>query len=108
MLIEWWESQTKFWEALEEQGNAALEGLSDLICLTLFDISHANVSDIFPVSNLTNLKEFGMCDTNVSDISPLNNLTNLTNLNLIGTNVSEEDCKELDQKLGKGTVHCPF
>jgi len=29
-------------------------------------------------------------------------------LNLIGTNVSEEDCKELDQKLGKGTVHCPF
>ena len=47
------------------------------------------VSDILPVSGLTNLKALDFQDNTISDISPLAGLTNLIWLSLVGNTISD-------------------
>lgn len=47
-----------------------------------------NVTDITPLSSLTNLKTLYLCNNDISDLKPLENLANLTTLYLDQNNIS--------------------
>lgn len=49
----------------------------------------ANISNITPISGLSNLTELSLIMNNISDVTPLNKLKNLTNLDLFGNNISD-------------------
>lgn len=122
------ESQEKLENALKEQGDSALWGISDLDCLGTLDLSITGISDLSPLSKLTNLKDLFLTSTGVSDLSPLIGLTklqtlslsatpvrdisplmNLENLNiltLLDTQVSEEDCNSLKSALPRTQIRC--
>ena len=63
--------------------------LSALTQLTELYLSGTAVSDVSPLSALTQLDVLYLDDTAVSDVSPLAALTQLTGLNLRGTAVSD-------------------
>ena len=46
------------------------------------NVNSNHISDLSPLSNLTNLTWLALGNNDISDITPLSNLTNLTNLNL--------------------------
>ena len=56
---------------------------------TKLAISSYYVSDITPLTGLTNLTELVLESNNISDLSPLSGLTNLTKLNLHLNNISD-------------------
>jgi len=101
-------------QAVENNGDSELAGISDLYCLELLhlnivekgkisDISHlsgltnlvrlrldySNVSDISPLQGLTKLEVLSLHSSKVQDLSPLANLENLKSLSLFGTPVSD-------------------
>lgn len=82
------QSREKLINNLETKGSSALQGISDLTCLAVLDLTETSVSDLSPLSNLTKLKALELGSTSVSDITPLSNLTELQSLNLTGTSVS--------------------
>ena len=63
--------------------------LSNLTQLSELNLGRNNITDISPLSNLTNLSELDLWDSNITDISPLSNLTNLRWLELSNNNVSD-------------------
>ncbi len=63
-----------------------LTGLTDLQRVYL---SRTQVSDIEPLKGLTNLQELSLSGTQVSDIEPLKGLTKLQELSLSGTQVKD-------------------
>ena len=109
------ESEDKLEEAIDEKGEIALKGISNLNCLEelnlmasytsygFSDISYlssltnlkflylefTDVEDISPLSGMTNLRELDLTNTEVSDISPLSGMTNLRELNLGYTEVKD-------------------
>jgi len=124
------ESERKLREKLHEEGDAALQGISNLTCLEVLNLWGANVSsDVSPLEKLTNLKWLNLSSTgisnisslknliklrklyldhtNVSDVSSLKNLVNLEWLSLDSTKVSSADCKELQQNLPQTEIICP-
>ncbi len=66
-----------------------LSPLSNLTNLTYLNLDDNSISDISALSNLTNLTELYLWYNNISDISVLSNLTNLTRLNLDGHRISD-------------------
>ena len=63
--------------------------LSNLTNLRWLNLSSNSISDISPLSNLTNLTELYLSSNPISDISPLSNLTNLHTLFLQGNSISD-------------------
>ena len=66
-----------------------LSPLSNLTNLTFLDLDYNSISDISALSNLTNLTELWLGSNSISDISALSNLTNLTTLGLGGNSISD-------------------
>ena len=68
-----------------------LSPLSGLTNLKELDLSANNITDriILPLSNLTNLISLDLSSNNITDISPLVGLTNLKELNLFRNNISD-------------------
>jgi len=52
-------------------------------------LSYNNISDITPLTGLTNLEVLSLGGNNISDLSPLAGLTNLTRLDLWSNNISD-------------------
>ena len=74
----------------QERGVSDLTGLDhaiNLMELHLYD-SHS-ISDISPITGLTNLTSLGLGHNQISDISPIAGLTNLTSLGLAGNRISD-------------------
>ncbi|MCX8093267.1 MAG: leucine-rich repeat domain-containing protein, partial [Candidatus Goldbacteria bacterium] len=53
------------------------------------NLSSNNISDINPLSALSNLHELLLASNNISDISPLSGLSNLLGLNLSSNDISD-------------------
>ena len=68
-----------------------LSPLSGMTNLKELDLSTNNITDriILPLSNLTNLISLDLSTNNITDISPLAGLTNLKELNLFRNNISD-------------------
>lgn len=66
-----------------------LSPLSDLTNLTRLDLWHNQISDISPLDSLTNLTYLELGDNEISDISPLGNLTNLEYLYLYSNQIAD-------------------
>ena len=66
-----------------------LSPLSNLTNLTYLSLTSNSISDISVLSNLTNLTGLDLGDNSISDISVLSNLTNLTVLGLSGNSISD-------------------
>ena len=66
-----------------------LSPLSDLTNLTWLSLSNNDIADITPLSNLTNLTTLNLNDNFVSNITLLSNLINLTNLNLGNNDIAD-------------------
>ncbi|MFN5895088.1 MAG: leucine-rich repeat domain-containing protein, partial [Dolichospermum sp.] len=60
-----------------------------LIKLTTLNLWKSQISDIKPLSSLTNLTALNLWENQISDIKPLANLTNLTSLDLGGNQISD-------------------
>ncbi|KAL0217441.1 hypothetical protein RCL1_008022 [Eukaryota sp. TZLM3-RCL] len=75
--------------ALNSTNVSNVSPLSSLTNLRELDLNSTNVSTVSPLSSLTNLRELYLSSTNVSDVSPLSSLTKLTTLGLSSTNVSD-------------------
>ncbi len=78
------------------KGIRSLTGLEQAINLQWLDLglgrasSNSNaISDLSPLSNLTNLTYLDLTDNSITDISTLSNLTNLTRLNLRRNRISD-------------------
>jgi Leucine-rich repeat (LRR) protein len=54
--------------------------------LSLFD---NQISDLTPLSELTNLETLSLVDNQISDLTPLSELTNLETLSLVGNQISD-------------------
>ena len=76
----------KLTENIKNEGNRALEGLSDLTCLEVLDLSDAEVTDLAPLSGLPKLKT----------------------VILWNNELSEEECNELQNMLPNSEVDCWF
>ncbi|EAD6939924.1 internalin, partial [Listeria monocytogenes] len=57
--------------------------------MNLFNIENNNISDLSPLSGLTNLNLFNIENNNISDLSPLSGLTNLSTLEINGNKISD-------------------
>ncbi len=66
-----------------------LSPLSGMTNLKELDLSTNNITDISVLSGLTNLTVLNLGDNNISDISPLAGLTNLKELNLFRNNITD-------------------
>ena len=65
-----------------------LSPLSNLTNLTYLDLTSNSISSISALSNLTNLTRLDLWDNSISSISALSNLTNLTYLDLTSNSIS--------------------
>lgn len=89
------DSKNKLEAAVEENGSAALQGISDLTCLEYLNLSafdrgeYYNITDISALNNLTNLKVLLLKSTPITDLSPISNLTNLLQLNILEADISD-------------------
>ena len=66
-----------------------LSPLSDLTQLTELDLRNNAIVDISPLSGLTQLTALSLDDNNISDVSPLTSLTQLQALSLNNNNISD-------------------
>ncbi len=66
-----------------------LSPLSGLTNLTYLDLTSNSISDISALSNLTNLTGLFLFSNSISDVSALSNLTNLTYLSLSRNSISD-------------------
>jgi len=77
-----------------------LTPISGLTNLEILDLtSNKNLSDITPISNLTSLKQLNLAFNNILDLKPIENLTNLEKLSLFG-NIKCEKYPALDSLKG--------
>lgn len=101
------ESERKLENNIAENGSSALQGATDLDCLTWLDLSGYPLADVTPLAQLENLRYLDLAYTPVSDTTPLSSLNKLEVLNLVGTNISREECMNLDKRTDKTKVICP-
>lgn len=74
---------------LKEAGtNECQPANQKLSSLRELDLSRNQISDITPLTSLTNLTFLDLSDNRISDITPLKSLTNLTLLNLNANQIS--------------------
>jgi len=69
-----------------------IKPLSNLTNLTTLNLRENQISDIKPLSNLTKLTSLNLKDNQISDIKPLSNLTKLTELSLSGNPLTSKKC----------------
>jgi Leucine-rich repeat (LRR) protein len=62
------------------------------------------ISDIFPIKNLVNLKNLRLWKNQITDISPLRNLVNLEILYLNLNPISQQQIRELKKALPKCNI----
>ena len=62
---------------------------SKLITLNEIDISYNQISDLRPLTALTNLTSLSLSDNQISNLRPLTALTNLTSLSLSNNQISD-------------------
>ena len=67
----------------------SIKGIEVFTKLRLFRCMHNNLTDITPLSGLTNLEELSIQSCNLKDITPLSNLTKLNILYLSNNNISD-------------------
>ncbi|MFH1588764.1 MAG: hypothetical protein ABIA76_05500 [Candidatus Diapherotrites archaeon] len=93
-------SRNKLIEAVKEKGDSALQEISDLTCITYFNLEpygnrlgethpFSEITDISALSSLTNLRVLILINTDVSDITALENLTKLEKIDAIGSEISD-------------------
>jgi hypothetical protein len=83
------ESESILRGRIQSEGDSALQGISDLTCLTSLNLIAAPVSDISALAGLTNMTWLELMLTEVSDLSPLSNMKKLEYLNLMMTPVED-------------------
>ena len=76
-------------ELVNSNAISNLSPLSNLTNLTYLNLTSNSISDISALSNLTNLTGLVLGDNSISDISTLSNLTNLTWLDLWDNSISD-------------------
>jgi Leucine-rich repeat (LRR) protein len=89
-------------------GNRFYGNLRQIMNLTALDLSgNVTISDLEPISRLSNLKEINLSGTPVSDLMPLRNTNNLQILDISGTAVNSIDplryCTHLEELRMKDT-----
>jgi hypothetical protein len=70
-------------------GVSDITPLSDLTNMRKLSLRSASVTDITPVSGLTNLVKLDIAWSHVGDIAPLSGLTNLVELDVLATRVTD-------------------
>ncbi|MDP6670200.1 MAG: leucine-rich repeat domain-containing protein [archaeon] len=91
MLELYYESSIKLYANLAKDGGSALNGISDLTCLTYLSLADSDakqVSSISALKNLTKLEYLDLRYTQVSNISALSGMTKLKVLKLADTKIS--------------------
>ncbi len=63
--------------------------LSSLTNLQRLDLACNNITDISPLSNLTNLKDLSLRDNDIADVRALSYLTEIENLNISNNSITE-------------------
>ncbi len=82
-------------ESIEGEGTvnsntvSELSPLSELTNLTRLNLGSNNISDVSALSELTNLTSLNLYDNNISDISVLSELKNMSSLYLANNNISD-------------------
>ncbi|MBW4623491.1 MAG: leucine-rich repeat domain-containing protein [Cyanosarcina radialis HA8281-LM2] len=66
-----------------------LKPISTLTNLTSLEIFYNQIADLQPLSNLTNLRDLYLGANQIKDITPLSNLTNLKTLHLFGNQITD-------------------
>lgn len=66
--------------------------LSQLTNLEVLGLSYNQITDISPLSELTNLSVLDLRDNQITDVSPLSQLTNLTELGLENNPIAQPIC----------------
>ena len=67
----------------------AADSLDEIKKTILLDLSSTNVTDVSPLTELTNLQTLDLSNAKVTDVSPLAKLKNLQTLNLQNTKVTD-------------------
>jgi hypothetical protein len=89
------DSIIKLRDELEQKGDSALDGISDLTCLQVFKADELRSAFIEPISSvsavrgLVNLENLSFSNQDISDIQPLMNLKNLIHLDLSENSISD-------------------
>ena len=89
-------------ESVNSNDISNLSPLSNLTNLRLLDLASNSISDISALSNLTNLTWLTLWNNSISDISALSNLTNLERLFLRGNSISDISPLVANTGLGSG------
>lgn len=83
-------SNFKLAENIIDQGSSALNSIQKLTCLeSLTILGSYQVTNIVPLSKLTNLKNLSINSTGIKNLTPLSNLTNLNNLTITNAPVND-------------------
>ena len=70
--------------------NEDIQGLEKMTNLTRLSLDgNRDITDLSPLSQLTNLKDLNLSNTGATDLSPLAGLTNLTKLNIANPDISD-------------------
>ena len=106
------ESYIKLRQELEQNGDSALIGISNLTCLQILKANELvsaftePISDISALGTLINLEDLSLSEHDVSDVSVLKTLKKLKSLDLFHTRVSNEDCQDLKNSLPNANITC--
>lgn len=83
-------SNVKLAENILSQGSSALLNIQKLTCLeSLTILGGYQVTNVTPLSKLTNLKNLSLNSTGIKNITPLRTLTKLTNLTITNASVND-------------------
>ena len=96
------EQPTLTWLNLEDNTISDISPVTGLTNLTYLSLGENNISDISPVTGLTNLTRLYLSWNTISDISPVTGLTNLTRLYLSWNNISDISPLVANTGLGSG------
>ena len=83
-----------------EQNITTLDGLEYFQSLSDLDLAFNSISDITPLTNLTQLNNLNLKGNNISDVNALSGLTNLNNLIIDYNSITSIDCLSQLTNLG--------
>ena len=83
------ESHNGLKDNIRQEGDLALDEISDIADLQCLTLINTEISDISSLAKLSDLRILDLWNTSVTDIKPLAKLTNLEYLVLDGTNVRD-------------------
>lgn len=71
----------------------------------LLNLSGNNISNIQPLTQLTNLRTLYLDNNPITDLTPLCSLTNLTSLSIKGISITESQLETLSKALPNCAIH---